>query len=124
MNSTEKMIEYFRENEEDFNRTIEELDSWNGYLDDDRWYPMDMLSECLEGTDPAEAIRMAHNGHFRPDDEYFRFNVYGNLESSRDADYSIYLDKWFVEALARNRSHLYLSDEVNGLLDGMEEEND
>lgn len=36
MNATEKIIAWFKENEEVFNDCIEELDSYNGYLGDDR----------------------------------------------------------------------------------------
>lgn len=41
----EKIKAYFEENEEIFNACIEELDSYNGYLGDDRYYPMDELDE-------------------------------------------------------------------------------
>ena len=37
----EKIVEYFKENESVFNDCIEELDSYNGYLGDDRYYSMD-----------------------------------------------------------------------------------
>lgn len=39
------LMSYFEENEDDFNDSIEELDSYNGYLGDDRYYSMDELYE-------------------------------------------------------------------------------
>ena len=43
MKTTEKIIIYFKEHEELFNDCIEELDSYNGYLGDNRYYCMDEL---------------------------------------------------------------------------------
>lgn len=31
------ILGYLRDNEDDFVELMEELDSWNGYLGDDRW---------------------------------------------------------------------------------------
>ncbi len=47
MNATEKIIAYFEENEDIFNSCIEELDSFNGYLKDNRYYEMELLDEFL-----------------------------------------------------------------------------
>ena len=35
------IIQYFKENEDVFNDCMEELDSYNGYLSDDRYYDME-----------------------------------------------------------------------------------
>lgn len=53
-NTIKKIIAYFEENESVFNDCIEELDSWNGYLGDDRYYEMEMLKEFYHGVDPIE----------------------------------------------------------------------
>ena len=39
----EKIIEYFNDNPDQFNACIEELDSYNGYLNDSRYYEMELL---------------------------------------------------------------------------------
>ena len=39
------VLEYFKENEDEFNDIIEDLDNYNGYLGDDRYYEMDELAE-------------------------------------------------------------------------------
>lgn len=120
---TDKIINCLSGKEELFNDLIEQLDSYNGYLGDDRWYPMDELSELLDGRDALEILRMARHGSFDPDEDYFRTNVYGNLESTWEIDYREYLTKWFVEDLSVNREHLIIDDEkLNELLDRLQEE--
>ena len=94
----EKIINYFEENEGSFESAIEDLDAYNGYLDDCRCYPMMDLDEILYGVEPSEILRMAHFGNFNWNDNYFSFNAYGNLESCYEKDYSFLLDKWFVES--------------------------
>ena len=97
----DKIIDYFNDNEEIFNQCVEELDSWNGYLGDDRYYDMEMLGEFYHGTDPVELLERAFYGHddetydidedgrknfsrssFNPNRNYFYYNGYGNLVSS------------------------------------------
>jgi len=38
--TVKKIIEFFSENEDIFNACIEELDSYNGYLEDDNYAPI------------------------------------------------------------------------------------
>jgi len=122
MTTTEKILDYLKDNDELFNRLCEELDSWNGYLDDDRYYPMYELSELLSGKDLVDVLLMAHFGNFNPTDEYFRFNGYGNLESSDYIDYSDHLDKWFVQELVDERAHIDIDDpDLEEMLDELEE---
>lgn len=119
----EKIIAYLEENEEEFTELIEDLDSWNGYLGDDRYYPMEDLNEFYRDTDPIELLYRVYYGHdddnyttdergekhygeFNPNREYFYYNGYGNLVSSDYKDYSDKLDDWFVEKVIDNQSHL------------------
>jgi hypothetical protein len=130
----EKLMELFESNEELFNQTIEELDSYNGYLGDNRYYEMDMLSEFYHGTDPIELLNRVYFGYdsetwhtdlngdkiygaFNPNREYFHFNGYGNLVSSDYKDYSVYLDEGFVDDLIENQNYLYLDDEITAILE-------
>ena len=142
MNTTEKIIAYFEENDDEFMSCMEELDSYDGYLGDERYFPMDELDEIYNGTDPVEILLRAFYGYdedsyttdehgekhyeaFCPNREYFRFNGYGNLVSSDYKDYSGLLDRYFVEALARNRCHIDTidnSDELSELFDELEGE--
>ena len=134
------IIEYFKENEDVFNDCIEELDGWNGYLNDDRYYSMDELAELYNGVDPIELLNRAYFGYdmetwhtdsdgnkvygsFNPNREYFTYNGYGNLVSADYKDYSAYLDNYFVEALEDNRQYIYSIDEnseLSELFDSLE----
>ena len=43
--TVKKIIDYFNDNEDLFNSCMEELDSYNGYLGDNRYYSMDELDK-------------------------------------------------------------------------------
>ena len=126
-----KIIEYFNENEEEFNEAIEELDSYNGYLGDDRYYEMYMLDEFYCNVAPTEFLQRVYYGHdeengdsseFCPNREYFRYNGYGNLVSSDYKDYSDRLDEYFVESYLDNIYDMYnVPAEVQDIIDGIEE---
>lgn len=139
MTLNEKLMAYFEENEEDFNAAIEELDSYNGYLGDDRIETMDFLNEIFSGQDVDWILARAFYGHdadtwttdshgekeygpFNPNRDYFYFNGYGNLVSTDYKDYSDKLDDWFIDSLIENAGHLYLPDEVTAIIEGTEEE--
>lgn len=139
------IIEYFEENESIFERCIEELDSYNGYLNDDRYYEMEYLNEFYQGTDPIDILYRAYYGHdadswttnshgekeyseFNPNREYFTYNGYGNLVSTDYKDYSSHLDSYCVESMSDNRYYIDTIDEYDDLkvlfdeLDGGTEE--
>lgn len=128
------LMELFQNNEELFNQAIEELDGYNGYLGDDRYYEMYTLSEFYNGTDPIELLNRAYFGYdseswrtdlsgnriygsFNPNREYFSYNGYGNLISSDYKDYSVHLDSCFIDAIIDNKEHLYLDDEITAILE-------
>lgn len=125
---TADIIAYFEENESIYNECIEQLDSWNGYLSDDRYYFMDELQELYHGTNPIEILQRAYYGHdddtwttdshgnkeygqFNPNREYFKFNGYGNLVSTDYKDYTHLLDKYVVEEMSENRQYIDSIDE-------------
>ena len=47
---TADIIAFFQEHDDIYNGAIEELDSYNGYLGDDRYYSMDELDDLYSGT--------------------------------------------------------------------------
>ena len=136
------ILEYFRENEDVFNRCMEDLDGWNGYLGDDRYYPMEELSELYHDADPIDLLNRAFFGYdadnwtttaqgekeygpFNPNRDYFTFNGYGNFVSSDWIDYTAHLDRWTVEALHDNRAHVDAIDDdadLAALFDALDEE--
>ena len=138
MNAIEKIINYFEENEEIFIEVIEDLDSYSGYLGDNRYYEMESLNELFDGCDNIYILNRAYFGHdadtwhtdsrgdkeygaFNPNRDYFTFNGYGNLISSDYKDYSAHLDKYFVEAVNEDIDNLYSVTERPELVELFEE---
>lgn len=132
--TTEEAIEairaYFEENESEYNNAIEELDSYNGYLGDNRYYDMDELNEFYSGQEPTEILYRAfygydedHGGEFNPNREYFTYNGYGNLVSSDSKDYSSFLDDNFVSDYIENAAQLYdVPDEIQEIIDNIDDD--
>ena len=120
---TEDIIKYFDLNEDIFSDCMEELDSYNGYLGDDRYYDMDELDELYSDAEPSEILARAFYGYdkdtwttdssgnkeygaFNPNRNFFRYNGYGNLVSSDYRDYSDKLDEYAVREMAENRYYI------------------
>lgn len=135
----QELKDLFEENNTLFNDTIEELDSYNGYLGDDRYYYMeeinglpneygynvtDILYRVFFGYNQDEyttdGYGEKHYGLFNPNCDYFRFNGYGNLVSAWDKDYSDFLDDYFINSLLENRSYLNIDADIEALLDELE----
>ena len=137
---TADIIEYFENNEDIFNDCLEELDSYNGYLGDDRYYLMDELDELYNGIEPSEILSRAFFGYdeetyttdrdgnktygaFNPNREYFRYNGYGNLVSADYKDYSGMLEPFAIEVMRENRDYIDSIDndeELTALFDELE----
>ena len=137
---TADIIAYFENNEDLFNDCMEELDSYNGYLGDDRYYPMDELDELHNGIEPSELLRRAFFGYdeetyttdrdgnktygaFNPNRDYFRYNGYGNLVSADYKDYSGMLEPFAIEVMRENRDYIDSIDEeeeLSALFDELE----
>jgi hypothetical protein len=143
---TNAIITYFENNEDIFNDCIEELDIYNGYLNDDRYYEMEYLNEFYNSTEPLELLYRTFYGYdennyttdssgnkqhseFNPNREYFRYNGYGNLVSANYKDYSAHLDGYAIKAMSENRQYIDSienDDELAALFDELEagDEND
>ena len=121
--TTADIIEYLKNNEEIYNDCMEELDGYNGYLGDNRYYQMEELNEFYRGSDPLEILYRAFYGRdddtwttdrtgnktygeFNPNREYFYYNGYGNLVSSDYKDYSFLLDSYAIKAMSENRNYI------------------
>lgn len=134
------ILDYFEQHEDTFNEAIEELDAYNGFLGDDRYYSMDELDEIYSGTSATELLNRAYFGYdaetwhtdshgdkeygaFNPNRDYFYYNGYGNLVSADYKDYSDHLDSYAVEAMAERRSDVDAIDddpELAELFDALE----
>lgn len=136
----EKILAYFRENENLLEECLEQLDAYNGYLGDSRYTPMEELKYYF--SDPMDILYRAFYGHdddtwttdsngdreygpFNPNRDYFYFNGYGNLVSSNYKDYSGLLDKWAIEDMLQHRMWIDAideNDELSALFDELETE--
>lgn len=136
------IIKHFKENEDIFNDCIEELDDYNCYLGDDRYYSMGDLNEVYYRVDPLEILARAFYGYdeetwnidgsgnktygpFNPNKNYFHFNGYGNLVSSDFKDYSDKLDEYAVKEMSENRNYIDSiknDDTLSNLFDELEKE--
>lgn len=137
---TEKIIAFFEENTDVFNAAVEELDSYNGYLTDDRYYPMECLEEFYSGKDIIYILNRAFFGYdednyitdqhgnrehaaFNPNRDYFKYNGYGNLVSTDYIDYSQFLDHYIVQEFLDNRDYIDAiidNEELTRLFDELE----
>lgn len=132
------ILAYFEENDDTFTACLEELDSYNGYLGDDRYYDMEELAEFYHDADPLELLNRAYYGYaedsctvdqwgtkrhdpFNPNADYFRYNGYGNLVSSNYKDYSDHLDHYAVDAMQEDRAELPTIDDTPELSDLFDE---
>ena len=135
------ILTVFKEDEELFADVLEELDSWNGFLSDDRWENMEELDEIFEGKSVTYILDRAFYGYdadtwhtdshgekefgaFNPNRDYFRFNGYGNLISSDYKDYSDYLNDSTIEELeeySEQIDEIQDNNELKSLFDELKE---
>ena len=87
-------------------------------------YSMAEFDEICDSMEPWEIARTCYYGEFRPCDDYFRFNGYGNFESFdywKEESSGIYTDD-IAEFIDNEENALYC-DEIQEILDE-EDEND
>ena len=134
------IITYFENNKDVFNDCIEELDGYNGYLGNDRYFDMEELDDFYRDSDPTELLQRVYFGYdeddviidqwgeqhsreFNPMRDYFRYNGYGNLVSTNYKDYSAHLDHYAIEAMSEDRYYIESIDndeELTTLFDELE----
>ena len=111
----DKAISYFEENEGDFICAMDDLDSWCGYLGDDRYYPMSDIDDHFCDVKVSDFLDRL-SGDFNHNDNYFKYGVYG-LESSNEVDYSDYLDRYAIQAMYENAHRINLPEEIRELFE-------
>ena len=93
---------------------VNELNSWNNCLDylivyenDEEFFDM-----FFKGR-PAEVARAIHYGDFNYNDEYIKFNAYGNLETLSEYDYEELLKEnveEVIDCLIEYVEHIYIAN--------------
>ena len=138
---TSEIMELLQNNNDLLIEVIEDLDSYNGYLGDDRYYDMELLDEFYKGVEPLELLYRTFYGYdadswhtdshgekqygaFNPNRDYFKFNGYGNLVSAYYKDYSDRIDRWLIDELSENVNNLCSIEEDDELYEMLIEYND
>ena len=108
----ERLYEWFDDdNMEAYYDMLEELDSWDGWLGDERRNPMYSLGDWMSGLDWEDVFNYGRNGEdvyggsFNGSRDYFYVDAYGNLVSTDDRDYDF--DEYGVEAILKQPMHRY-----------------
>lgn len=125
----EQIRQILADNEEIFNELCEQLDSWNGYLGDDRYYPMDEFYELNRPSDPEsfdnlmnriyygydeDSFTYDNNGNknygsFNPNRDWFKYDGYGNLVSTDYKEYPVTVSE-LIDEVVENYYNIDIDD--------------
>ena len=122
----EKIREYLLNNEETLLEVVSELNSWNGCLENLDFWENDEEFFNTFFDNPMEAIRATYYGNYNYNDDYVKFNGYGNIDSyseyERIEEIKDNIDD-IVENLVEYYYNIYINEELeNLLLELLEEE--
>ena len=122
----EKIREYLLNNEETLLDVVSELNSWNGCLENLEFWENDEEFFNTFFDNPMEAIRATYYGDYNYNDEYVKFNGYGNIDSyseyERIEEIKNNIDD-IVDNLIEYYYNIYINEELeNLLLELLEEE--
>ena len=95
---------------------IKDINMYNGALEEIDFLDMEYFNEIMYDYDPIEIVNMVfYGGKFNPNDMYFQFNGYGNLESFNDweanKEAKMYIDE-IVEALIDNIYYIETDEDL------------
>ena len=79
-----KFESYLLDNMDVTGYMVREINAWGGYLEHLEYFDMEEFDLVLEGYTQSEVANRIFYGSFNPNDEYFRFNAYANLESANE----------------------------------------
>lgn len=99
---------------------LEELDSYNGILGDDKLNSMYDLDDLFYGVMPSELLQKIDFNNFSDTDEYFYFNGYGNMVSTDYREYPDFDIEDYIDDFIDNMGSLYLDSDFQELLEELE----
>ena len=122
----EKIREYLLNNEETLLDVVSELNSWNGCLENLDFWENDEEFFNTFFNNPMEAIRATYYGNYNYNDDYVKFNGYGNIDSyseyERIEEIKDSIDD-IVDNLIEYYYNIYINEELENLiLELLEEE--
>ena len=99
---------------------VGQLNSLNGSFETYTLYNMDDFDVIMEGYTPTEVVQRTFFGCFNPNDDYFFFNGYANLESinewEMEGHFKPIIDE-VVDSMLYNYDDLYIdNNELNCLV--------
>ena len=107
----EKALNELKENDELFVDMVNEMDSWNGYADGFRAFPMYELDDLFCDCKVSEFLdKLAPS--FKLRDEYMIDSIYG-LDSTNDIVAHYRANVWeseLLDAIIDNANHIYFND--------------
>lgn len=125
MNTLRNSLKEMLLNEVSILRVVNDINSWNGQLDWLDFIDMDFFDEYMEGQTPTWIAERIFYGDFNPNDEYFKFNGYGNLESydewKANKECEEYINE-IIDALIDNIDYIDTYSEIHKLFEELEEE--
>ena len=98
---------------------VSDLNSWDGSLESIRYYSNDEeFFELFFSNKPMEAVRATHYGEYNYNDNYVRFNGYGNLESVDNLESELvnHINDIY-DALLENYSNVDINDFTTVILE-------
>ena len=115
----EKIREYLLNNEETLLDVVSELNSWNSCLENLDFWENDEDFFNTFFNNPMEAIRATYYGDYNYNDEYVKFNGYGNIDSyseyERIEEIKDNIDD-IVENLIECYYNIYINEELENLI--------
>lgn len=102
---------------------VREINGWDGQLEHLTWYDMDEFNELTNGMEPWDIARAVFFGEFNPTYDYWRFNAYGNLESTDYLSYDYSDIEEIIEALYSIPWENF-PDDIKELLEDIESEDE
>ena len=123
------LVEYLKDNANLLQEIVNEVNSWNGDLEDYIWYENNEYFYDDYFSSKEEVARAVYYGNYNYTDEYVKFNAYGNLETTDEftiQDYLIDGVEEILDAFLEERSHIDITDDdflemVNKYLEESEE---
>ena len=99
---------------------VGQLNGLNGSFETYVLYNMDDFDEMMEGYTPTELAQRIFFGDFNPNDDYFFFNGYANLESINEWEMQGHFEPIIdeiVDSMLYNYDDIYIDDaDLNDLV--------
>lgn len=120
--------EYLLNNEEILLEVVSELNSWNSCLENLDFWENDEEFFNTFFDNPMDAIRATYYGNYNYNDDYVKFNGYGNIDSyseyERIEEIKDNIDD-IVDNLVEYGYNIYINEELENLiLELLEEDED